>query len=423
MSPSDRNHDILPDTLLDDSAEIHGDLRTFRRQMHRQPEIGLDLPQTQARVLAALDGLGVQTTLGTGCTSVTAVLRGGAVATGADRPSVLLRADMDALPVQELAGVDYRSQVDGAMHACGHDLHTAMLVGAARLLDARRAELPGDVVLMFQPGEEGWAGARIMLEEGVLDASGRRVDAAYGMHVFASLEPHGTFVTKPGPMLAASGGLFVTMKGRGGHGSAPHGARDPIAALADLVNGMQVAVTRSFDAMDPVVVTVGVIHGGTRRNVIPDEAHLEATVRTFSSAQQARVAEVLTRVAQGVALAHGVDAEVRYDVEYPVTVNHAGETALAAEVIERLFGSDGGRHTVWERPLAGSEDFSFVLQEVPGSFVGLGAAPPGTDLATADDNHSPRAVFDDGVLADGAALYAALAIARLEQLDGADPSS
>jgi hippurate hydrolase len=401
-------------TLLDDARAVHGDLRDLRRDLHRHPEIGLDLPRTQERVLAALDGLALETVLGRGATSVTGVLRGGAAPTTGRRPVVLLRADMDALPVQELVDVEYRSQADGVMHACGHDLHTAMLVGAARLLDARRDRLPGDVVLMFQPGEEGWAGAKVMIEEGVLDAAGRRADAAYGMHVFSALAPYGTFVTKPGPMLAASDGLAVTVKGSGGHGSAPHAALDPVPAAAEIVTALQIAATRTFDAFDPVVLTVGLLRAGTRRNVIPDEAYLEATVRSFSEAGQELAAEVFPRVARGVAVAHGLEVEVTYTREYPVTVNDEAETLFAGEVIGELFGDP--RHLRWTRPLSASEDFSFVLEEVPGTFVGLAAPPEGADLRTAEFNHSPRAVFDDGVLADGAALYAGLAVARLHQL-------
>lgn len=404
----------LLDSLLDDGRALHGDLRELRRALHRHPELGLDLPRTQERVLAALDGLALETTLGRETTSVTAVLRGGAAAGSTSRPVVLLRADMDALPVQELADVEYRSEVDGAMHGCGHDLHTAMLAGAARLLDARRDELPGDVVLMFQPGEEGWAGAKVMIEEGVLDAAGRRADAAYGMHVFSTMAPHGTFVTKAGPMLAASDGFAVTVKGTGGHGSAPHAALDPVPAVAEMVTALQVATTRTFDAHDPVVLTVGVLRAGTRRNVIPDEAHLDATVRSFSKASRDRAAEVFPRVARGVAAAHGLEVEVTFTPEYPVTVNDEGETAFAGTVVEELFGEP--RHLRMPRPLSASEDFSFVLEQVPGTFVGLAAPPEGADLRTAEFNHSPRAVFDDGVLADGAALYAALAIARLDQL-------
>jgi amidohydrolase len=404
---------LLP-TLTDDARAVHDDLRELRRALHREPEIGLDLPRTQEKVLAALDGLPLKTTLGRGATSVTGVLRGGGGELGAARPVVLLRADMDALPVQELADVDYRSRIDGAMHGCGHDLHTAMLVGAARLLAARRDQLPGDVVLMFQPGEEGWAGANVMIDEGVLDAAGRRADAAYGMHVFSTLAPHGTFVTKAGPMLAASDGFEVTVRGSGGHGSAPHAALDPVPAAAEMVTALQVAVTRAFDALDPVVVTVGVLRAGTRRNVIPDEAFLEATVRSFSPESRARAAEILPRVVRGVAAAHGLEVEATYTPEYPVTMNDEDETAFAAGVVEEMFGDE--RHLRWTRPLSASEDFSFVLEQVPGTFIGLAAPPEGADLATAEFNHSPRAVFDDGVLADGAALYAALALTRLDQL-------
>lgn len=397
--------------LLDDARGLHDDLRAFRRTMHETPEIGLDLPRTQENVLRALDGLHLETSTGTATTSVTGVLRGGAG--GPDAPVVLLRADMDALPVTELVDVPYRSKVDGAMHACGHDLHTAMLVGAARLLDAHRDKLRGDVVLMFQPGEEGHHGGRIMVEEGVLDAAGRRVDAAFGMHVFSALDPHGTFATRPGPMLAGSDELKVTFRGAGGHGSAPHMAADPVPAAAEAVGALQTAVTRTFSIFDPVVVTVGLLQAGTKSNVIPDTARLEATVRTFSDDARAQAQDVLQRVVAGVAAAHGVTAEITWQPGYPVTTNDPDETTFVRGVLDELFEE---RHARWADPLAGSEDFSYVLREVPGSFIGLGAARPGDDYASADFNHSPRAYFDDDVLADGAALLAEVALRRLDGL-------
>lgn len=263
--------------LLDDATAMVDEMTRLRRDLHRQPEIGLQLPRTQERVLAALDGLPLEITLGTSTTSVTAVLRGGAAKGGA--ASVLLRGDMDALPVAERTHLDFRSQVDGAMHACGHDLHTAMLVGAAHLLAEQRHRLEGDVVLMFQPGEEGWDGASHMVREGVLEASGRRVEAAYGLHVFSALEPAGQFLTKPGPMLAASDGLFVEVHGAGGHGSAPHLAKDPVSAIAEMVTALQTMITRQIDIFDPAVITVGRLEAGTRRNVIPETASFDATVR------------------------------------------------------------------------------------------------------------------------------------------------
>src|SRR5882757_7301787 len=220
------------DTALpDDARAIAGELTQLRRGLHRQPEIGLHLPRTQETVLEALDGLGLEITLGSALSSITAVLRGTGTGAGTgaeDRPAVLLRGDMDGLPVAEATGLDFASEIDGAMHACGHDLHTAMLVGAARLLSAHRDALAGDVVFMFQPGEEGWDGAGHMINEGVLDAAGQRVTSAYGMHVTSGLYPHGVFCSLPGAMMAASAGLHVTVRGAGGHGSAPQHSRDPI---------------------------------------------------------------------------------------------------------------------------------------------------------------------------------------------------
>jgi amidohydrolase len=418
-----------------DAREMQGDIARLRHDLHREPEIGLHLPRTQEKVLTALDGLPYEITLGKDTTSVTAVLRGGANggansagtnSAGAPQdsrgsaPAELLRADMDGLPVQEKTGVDYTSTIDGAMHACGHDLHTSMLLGAATLLAEHRHRLAGDVVLMFQPGEEGFDGASYMIREGVLDAPGRRVDAAYGMHVFSSLEPHGTFCTKPGVMLSASDGLVVTVLGAGGHGSTPHSAKDPVTAAAEMVTALQVMVTRQFNMFDPVVLSVGVLHAGTKRNVIPETARIEATIRTFSDESRQRMMESVPRLLKGIAAAHGLDVDVDYRQEYPLTITDEDETHTAENVIAGLFGES--RLSRWATPLGGSEDFSRVLAEVPGTFIGLSAVPPGTDHATSPFNHSPYATFDDGVLADGAALYAELAISRLASLAAQPPA-
>lgn len=407
--------------VTEDAKELQGDLVRLRHDLHRQPEVGLQLPRTQEKVLQALNGLPFEITLGKETTSVTAVLRGGKPsAEGGEakqRPAVLLRADMDGLPVQEKSGVDYTSQADGAMHACGHDLHTSMLTGAATLLAEKRHQLSGDVVLMFQPGEEGCDGASYMIREGVLDAAGSRVQAAYGMHVFSALEPHGTFCTKPGVMLSASAGLEVTVFGAGGHGSAPHLAKDPVTAAAEMVTALQIMVTRQFNIFDPVVLSVGVLHAGTKRNVIPETARIEATIRTFSEASRMKMMEAVPALLKGIAAAHGLEAHVDYQEEYPLTVNDEDETHTAEKVIASLFGER--RLSRWATPLGGSEDFSRVLAEVPGTFVGLSALTPGGDPATSPFNHSPYATFDDGVLADGAALYTELAISRLAALSAA----
>lgn len=398
--------------LYDDARSIAGDLTELRKELHLDPEIGLDLPRTQDKVLRELDGLGLEISTGTATTSVTAVLRGGA-RDAADPRTVLLRADMDALPVEEDTGLDFAS-TNGAMHACGHDLHTASLIGGARLLAQHRDRLRGDVVLMFQPGEEGWDGAGVMVEEGVLDAAGPRVDAAFGTHVFSNTFPAFQFASRPGPMMAASHGLFVTVRGRGGHGSTPHRGRDPIAAMAEMTTALQTMVTRRFDVFDPVVVTVGVVEGGTRRNIIPDTARFEATVRRFSEASAVRLREGIYDTLRGVAQAHGVEVEIKYEDEYPLTVNDAAEVEFAAGVVREVFGTD--RYDELANPITGSEDFSRVLAAVPGAFVFIGATLPGHDPDTAPSNHSPRADFDPGVLPDAAAIYAELAVRKLESL-------
>ncbi len=401
--------DPSPAALLEDARSLAGEITDLRHRLHREPELGLQLPRTQEKVLSALEGLPYEITLGTDTTSVTAVLRGGAAAEGA--PVVLLRGDMDALPVQESSGVPYASEVDGVMHACGHDLHTAMLAGAATLLADRRAALPGDVVLMFQPGEEGHDGAGVMIREGVLEAAGRRPDAAYGLHVVSSMMPTGMFTSRGGPLMSASDGLMITVRGAGGHGSSPHSAKDPVTVAAEIVTQLQVLITRQFDMFDPVVLSVGVLHAGTQRNIIPGTARIEATVRTFSAANRERMAESAPRLVRHIAAAHGLEADVEYLQEYPVTITDAAETAHAGAQVAALLGPD--RYVTMPQPLAGSEDFSRVLEAVPGSFVFLSAVTPGVEPATAPYNHSPNAVFDDGVLADGAALYAQLAISRL----------
>ncbi|MFF0480831.1 M20 family metallopeptidase [Streptomyces sp. NPDC004435] len=391
-----------------DALAIADPLIALRHDLHREPELGLDLPRTQRAVLDALAGLPLEITLGERLTSVTAVLRG-----GRPGPAVLLRGDMDALPVQEDTGVPYASEVPGRMHACGHDLHTAGLVGAARLLAARRDELPGDVVLMFQPGEEGMGGAGLMIEEGVLDAAGSRVVAAYALHVTSTLLPTGYAAVRPGPMLAASDSVTLTVRGAGGHGSAPHSAKDPVPAVCEMVTALQTMVTRTVDVFDPAVLTVGSLHAGSAGNVIPETAVLEATVRSFSTATQAAVRAGFARVVHGVAAAHGVEADLDYRENYPVTENDPAEAAFALRTAQGLLGAD--RAFEAPRPLTGSEDFSLVLREVPGAYLGIGACPPDRDPATAPMNHSPQAVFDDRAVLDAAVLLAELAARRLQE--------
>jgi amidohydrolase len=398
----------VPTDLLAEATALAPDLAALRHDLHRIPEIGLELPLTQARVLEALEGLGLEITTGAGLSSVVAVLRG-----AHPGPAVLLRGDMDALPVTEDSGEPFSSEHVGVMHACGHDLHVAGLVGAARLLASRREQLAGTVVLMFQPGEEGNHGARIMIEEGVLDAAGSRVVAAYGVHVTSAMIAGGQVTGRPGTAMAAADQMYVTVQGRGGHGSMPHLAADPVTVAAEIVLALQTAVTRQFDAHDPVVVSVGRFAAGTVDNVIPGTAEIDATVRTFSPEQHAMIPDRLIRVVEHIAAAHGLTADVRYVRGYPVTVNDPDEVARAARVMTALAGE--GRFETAPRPVSGAEDFSYVLQQVPGAFLFVGATPPGADPATAPYNHSAHARFDDSALPLCAAVLAGLALDRLAQ--------
>jgi hippurate hydrolase len=395
-----------------EAESIHPDLVSLRRELHQIPERGNDLPKTQARVLEALQGLPLEITTGKELSSIVAVLRGrGPLATGTPRPTVLLRADMDALPVVEETGLDYAS-TNGFMHACGHDLHTSGLVGAARLLSDHIDELPGDVIFMFQPGEEGPGGAEPMLAEGLLDVTGRRPDAAYGLHVFTSTEA-GRFLVRPNTLMAGCCEFNVTVKGRGGHGSQPAKSIDPIPVAAEIVLALQSYVTRRVGVFDPVVITVGSIHAGTAMNIIPDTARLEASVRVLSKQSTEQVAEDLPRLAENIAAAHGCTAEAELEVLYPVTANDPDETAYVIDELTGLYGSE--RVEIMSEPLMGSEDFSFVLEEVPGTYFFLGAhpGPVGDPPLT---NHSARALFDDAVLADGSATLAHLAYTKITRL-------
>ena len=395
-------------SFLTQAKEIQEDLAAIRRHIHQEPEIGLDLPKTQAKIVAALDGLGLEVTTGKGLSSVTAVLRG----SKSDK-TVLLRADMDALPVTELADLAYKSQIDGAMHACGHDLHVAMLIGAAKLLVKNKSQLNGDVVFMFQPGEEGFDGAGHMIKEGVLTASGRKADATYGIHVMSSAAPAGVFSTKGGTMMASSDELHVTVVGMGGHGSQPHTAKDPIPVAAEMVSALQLMITRSFDAFDPVVITVGQFHAGTKANIIPDTAEFQATIRTFSAENRTRIQSEAVRLCKSIAEGYGLKTEVKVVEQYPVTVNNDAHANFVGKVAADLFGKE--EYMEMPHPIAGAEDYSRVLEEVPGSYVFLGASVD-QDFMNSEVNHSPRAKFDDAVLYRGTTLLSELAVRSLNEM-------
>ena len=387
--------------LLTAADAVHADVVALRREIHREPEIGLHLPRTAARVLESIADLDLEITTGSTTSGIVADLRG-----AQPGPTVLLRGDMDALPMPEDTGLDFASTVAGAMHACGHDAHTAMLAGAARVLAGRRDRLAGRVRFMFQPGEEGYHGARYMIEEGVLDG----VDAAYALHVLPNI-PSGTVITRPGPIMASADKLHITVTGRGGHASTPYSANDPMPVAAEIIQALQTLVTRKVDPFDPVVVTVTQVNAGTTDNVIPETVQMHGTLRTVSERARARVTERMKRLVAGIADAHEMTAELVVEDLYPVTVNDAGEAEALLEVVRSVLGPDRG--ALLPSPVMGAEDFSYVLAERPGALAYLGVCPPGVRPAQAPACHSNRMMIDEAALRDGVAVYAGLAEAFL----------
>ena len=388
---------ITHTALLDDARRRDDETVELRRRIHRRPEIGLTLPRTQQTVLDALAGLPLKIRTGQNTTSVIATLDG-----ARPGPTVLLRADMDALPLQEDTGLPFASEVPGAMHACGHDTHLAMLVTAARMLAERRDALAGRVLFMFQPGEEGYHGARVMLEEGLLE--GETPAFAFGLHAGAR-NAAGVISTRPGPLMASGDTLKIVVRGRGGHASAPHDCLDPIPVACEIVQAFQTLVTRRVNAFDPAIVTVAKIEAGTTRNIIPETANLLGTIRTVSEKTRASVLEHVKRVATGIAGAHGAEAEVELITGYPVTVNHAEGAARVLRVATELLGA--GHVEEMRTPIMGSEDFSYVLQRVPGAFAFLGTRP---DSGPAHPNHSNRMLVNESALPVGVAMHVAVAL-------------
>ena len=384
--------------LTASAAALGNKLTALRRAIHLEPEIGLMTPLTRDKVRAALAHLPLTWREGPSTTGLMATLD-----SGKPGRSVLLRGDMDALPMPEETGLEFASTVSGAMHACGHDAHVAMLAGAAELLCARADDLEGRVHFMFQPGEEGWHGARFMMNDGLLDPL---PDAAFALHVMPT-GPGGLIAGRAGPLLAAADRLFIVVNGRGGHASMPHQTLDPIPVACEIVTALQALVTRRFDAADAVVVTIAKIVAGTTNNVIADSCELDGTMRTLSPQARARLKTEITRLAEGIAGAHGLTATVRIEEGFPVTICDARAVALGEVVSTALFGPHAFHRM--RDPIMGAEDFAYVLEKVPGAMFFLGVAHEGADLASCCGLHSTRMVLDEGVMPKGAALLAGLA--------------
>jgi amidohydrolase len=384
--------------VLEAAAAVLPELVELRRALHRHPELGLDLPRTQAAVLEALEPLGLEVRTGAALSSVVADLD-----TGRPGPTVLLRGDMDALEMPEDTGLPFASEIDGRMHACGHDAHTSMLVGAARVLAARAGDLRGRVRLMFQPGEEGGGGAPIMIDEGVLDG----VDAAFALHVAPNLfADH--LALRAGPVLAATDDFRITVRGRGGHASTPQWATDPVPVAAEIVIALQTMVTRTVDVFNPAVLTVGRLAAGTTENVIPEVAEIDGTLRTVDERVRAAVRDRLATVAGGIAAAHGCTAEVDIRPGYPVTVNDARMVELVGDAVGATLGPD--RLLEMPSPVMGAEDFSYVAARVPAAMGFLGVCPPDDpNPFEAPACHSNRMVLHEASMGTGVAIHVGVA--------------
>ena len=370
----------------------------LRRDIHREPELGFDTVKTAEKVLAALDGLPLDIETGVARNGIVATLRG-----EGDGPIVALRADMDALPMKEQTGLPFASETEGRMHACGHDGHTSMLVGAAHALSGMGDRLGGTVKFVFQPAEEGGGGGRVMVDEGVADD----VSSIFALHLWPGL-PFGKVATKAGPIMAAADAFEMEIRGSGGHGAMPHLVADAVVIAAQVVTALQILVSREVDPVEPTVLTVGEIRAGTAFNIIPEKAHLGGTVRTLNPDLRERIPERIEAVASGIAQGMRGDANLDYTFSYPVTVNDEAAAARVLSVAEDLLGGQSALEV--PDPSMAAEDFAFFLEKVPGAFIWLGVGEDVSGL------HTPKFAFDEEVLPRGSALLAALALDATQQL-------
>ncbi len=400
---------MLTGALLDAARDISDELTALRRAIHAEPELGLHTPLTRDKIRAALADLPLEWREGPSTTGLVATLNPGKAGR-----SVLLRGDMDALPMPEETGLDFASKIPGRMHACGHDAHVAMLAGAARLLCDRREQLAGEVRFMFQPGEEGYHGARFMLEDGLLGggAHGPLPDAAFALHVMPNAK-HGLIAGRAGALLAATDQLDITVTGRGGHASMPHQTRDPLPVACEIVSAIQALVTRQFDVFDPVVATITQLHAGSAYNVIADTASLHGTLRTLSPRNRRALAEGITQLATSIAAAQGLEAAVSVTEGFPVTLCDPRAVRFGEDTVGDLFGAEHWKTLA--SPIMGGEDFSYVLEKVPGAMFFIGVAHEGDDWSQCCGIHSSRMMLDESVLPRGAALLAGLGERFLER--------
>jgi len=384
--------------IEDSIARLHGEMTAWRRDLHAHPELGFEESRTAGIVADRLESFGLEVHRGVGRTGVVGVLRA-----GSGRKTLGLRADMDALPIEEANDFDYRSRNKGRMHACGHDGHTTMLLGAARALAASR-NFDGTVNFIFQPAEEGLGGARAMLDDGLFERF--PCEAVFGMHNRPSL-PVGWFAVRAGPMMAAGGFFDIQIHGKGAHGARPEVGVDPVIVAAHVATALQTIVSRNVAPTDTAVVSVTRIQGGEAYNVIPQSATLAGTVRAFSRPVMERIDAALRRIAKGVAEGFGAKAEVEIDWKFAPTVNDPKEAEFAAGVCAAVVGAERVER---DPPLImASEDFSFMLEKVPGCYLNIGNGSGETSCEV----HNPGYDFNDAALPFGAAFFVRLVETRL----------
>ncbi|MGE5587608.1 MAG: M20 metallopeptidase family protein [Clostridia bacterium] len=400
------------------ARELLPQMIAVRRDLHMNPELGGEERRTAGMVASKLCELGVSVREGIGGTGVVGVIRGLAPGTGrsgsgpgrdsSPGPCVALRADMDALPIQDCKDVDYRSRVPGVMHACGHDGHVAMLLGAAKLLSSLAREFCGSVKLLFQPAEEGPGGALPMMKEGVL--SDPEVNVIVAGHLWPDL-PTGVVAIRGGPVMAAADSITITIKGEGGHGAAPHRSVDAVVVAAQAISALQTIVSRQVNPVDPLVVTIGTISGGYRQNVIADQVTMSGTVRTLNPTLRKAVPDMIKRTLDGITRSAGAAFEFTYSPGYPPLANDERVAAIVAESAKKILG----RRRVIEdiEPSMGGEDFAYFLQEVPGAMFMLGAGNP--DKGARYPAHHPKFDFDEEAMAFGAALMVDVVLELLER--------
>jgi len=384
----------------------------WRRDLHEHPELGNEETRTATKVAELLKSFGLEVQTGVARTGVVGILKG-----GRPGPVVALRADMDGLPLVENTGLAFASTVKttylgqpvGVMHACGHDTHVAMLLGAAEVLSQVKADLPGTVKFIFQPAEEGSlpgvvGGAKLMVQEGVLDKP--KVDAIFGLHIWASA-PVGQLQYRPKGEMASSDRFTVKVMGKGSHGAKPWSSVDPVVTAAEIITALQTIVSRQIDlTQDAAVVTVGTVQAGVRYNIIPPDATLSGTIRAFSPATQQKIWAAIKRTAEGIAAANGATAEVGIEPYVPVTYN---DPALTARMLPTLQRAAGEQNVVEIKAVTGAEDFACYQEKIPGLFVFLGGMTPGTDPATVADHHTAGFKVDEGAFPLGVKTLATLA--------------